>query len=77
MQHRQSAADIISAVDATSAVSPDQTSVNICRVHIQQKIDMYKQTQCELERTKPWRVDRKTAVVNLVFAELINEHPTL
>ena len=65
---RSCSSDIIS-VDATSAVSPDQTSVNICRVRIQQKIETYKQTQCELERTKPWRVDRKTAVINLVFAE--------
>ncbi len=67
----------MSAVDATSAVSSDQTSVNISRVGIQQKVETHKQTQRELERTKPWRVDRKTAVVNLVFAELIHEHPTL
>ena len=77
MQHRQSAADIISAIDATSAVPPDQTSVKPRRVRIQQKVETYKQTQHEAERTKPWRVDRKTAVINLVFAELLNEHSTL
>lgn len=59
------------------SVKQAMSAIHTCMVHIQQKIDTYKQTQCELERTKPWRVDRKTAVVNLVFAELINEHPTL
>lgn len=35
------------------------------------EVETYKQTQHEVERTKPWNVDRKTAVINLVLAELL------